>query len=249
MSGVYGSKRIIFFDTETTGVGEEDRLLQLAIKERGVEEPLHYRIYKPPVPIPFGATRVHGITEEMAAQEPAFLESESYADVKTLFEDGSAIAVAHNIAFDNAMLAREGIVPSAAICTFKVARALDPKHFLGSYGLQELRSSLKIEVEAKAHDAMGDVLVLEQLFERLYTKIFSQMGNADATLAEMIAISERPALFTSFRFGKHIGKKIEQVLEEDRGYLEWLLAKKKENPANERDWIHTLEHYLQREQK
>ena len=39
------------------------------------------------------------------------------------------------------------------------------------YNLQYLRYLLELEVEAIAHDALGDVLVLEQLFERLFNKI------------------------------------------------------------------------------
>ena len=86
--------------------------------------------------------------------------------------------------------------------------------------------------------------MLEALFERLSARLIKDTGSEEAALQEMLAISLRPALFTTFRFGKHMGKKIEQVVGEDRGYLEWLLSKKRENPANERDWIFTLEHYL-----
>jgi hypothetical protein len=49
---------IIFFDTQTTGIEESDRLCQLAVKERGVAEPLLNARYKPPVPISFAAMGV-----------------------------------------------------------------------------------------------------------------------------------------------------------------------------------------------
>lgn len=236
--------RVIFFDTETTGLGETDRLCQLAVKERGKAEPLVNTTYKPPIPIPHEASNIHKITNEMVSECSAFLECKEYAELKELFEESDTIAVAHNAAFDLGMLSREGIVPQKVICTRKVARMLDAEKKLREYGLQYLRQVLGISVEARAHDALGDVLVLEQLFERLLAKLTAQKGE-DVALEDMIEISLQPLLFTTLRFGKHNGKKIEEVVRIDTPYLEWLLGEKKKNPEGETDWIYTLEHYLQ----
>ena len=62
--------RIIFFDTETTGNGAEDRLVQLAIKERGVAEPIVNATYQPPLPISIESMAIHHITEKMVAERP-----------------------------------------------------------------------------------------------------------------------------------------------------------------------------------
>ncbi|MEK7092739.1 MAG: hypothetical protein AAB907_03890 [Patescibacteria group bacterium] len=48
----------------------------------------------------------------------------------------------------------------------------------------------------------------------------------------------------TFGFGKHIGKKIEDVAQIDCGYLEWLLAEKEKSDVLDEDWIYTLRHYL-----
>ncbi len=235
---------IIFFDTETTGIGEQDRLCQLAVKERGVPSPLINAIYKPPLPISIEAMAVHHITEKMAADRSAFNEAEEFDQIKTLFEHDQTIAVAHNAAFDIGMLSREGITPARVICTYKVATALDPNGLIPRYQLQYLRYLLNLEVEATAHDAFGDVMVLEAVFERLLTKMSEQLGSEQAALQQMIEISSRPMLFTTLRFGKHKGKRIEDVAKADRGYLEWLLNEKKKDPSGETDWIYTLEHHL-----
>ena len=96
-----------------------------------------------------------------------------------------------------------------------------------------------------AHDAFGDVLVLEALFERLLAKMVEQQkGGEEAALREMIAVSSRPMLFTTLRFGKHKGKRIEDVARTYASYLQWLLQEKKKDPAAEADWIYTLQHYL-----
>jgi len=63
-------------------------------------------------------------------------------------------------------------------------------------------------------------------------------------IEKMMEISSRPSLLLSFNFGKHSGKKIEDVLKIDRGYLEWLLAQKQDSDQIDEDWIYTLKHYL-----
>lgn len=236
--------RIIFLDTETTGNSDKDRLVQLAAKERFVEEPLLNALYKPPVPISIESMAIHHITERMVADKPAFRDSAEYAGLKDLLEHEETITVAHNAAFDLAMLAREGVVPRQSVCTYKVAYALDPSDVLPNYRLQYLRYLLDLDVEAEAHDALGDVLVLEALFERLAEKMKDRHGTEEAALDAMLAISARPLLFTTIRFGKYSGKRLEEVVKTDRKYLEWLLSEKEKTPATETDWIYTLKHYL-----
>ena len=236
--------QILFLDTETTGNIDKDRLCQLAVKERYRDEPLIHALYKPPVPISIESMAIHHITEKMVADRPAFLESPEYASLKDLFENEEIISVAHNAAFDIAMLGREDIAPRQTVCTYKAAYELDPNDTLPNYRLQYLRYLLGLEVEAEAHDAWGDVLVLEALFERLLQKMVGRHGTEEAALDAMLTISARPLLFTTLRFGKHAGKRLEDIAKTDSGYLEWLLAQKKQNPVAEADWIYTLEHYL-----
>lgn len=236
--------KIILFDTETTGNGEADRLCQLAVKERGVETPVVNAIYKPAVPITIDAMAVHHITEKMTAGKPAFTEAPEFPSLKALFEDTGTISVAHNAAFDVSMLAREGVSPARTICTYKVARALDTEEVIGRYQLQYLRYLLGLEIEANAHDAWGDVLVLEGVFDRLMQKMEKEKGALEPALEEMIEISSRPVMFTTIRFGKYKGKRIEEIAKSDPKYLEWLLSEKKKEPVAEADWIFTLEHFL-----
>ena len=236
--------KIIFFDTETTGNGNGDRLCQLARKERGVVQARVNATYKPPVPISIESMAIHHITPKMVAERPLFIEATEYAEVKALFENDNVIAVAHNVAFDVSMLQCEGVVPAKTICTYKLAKHLDPNDLIPQHRLQYLRYFLGIEVEAVAHDALGDVLVLEALFERLLEKMIEQQGSEESVIAEMLAISERPLLFTTLRFGKYNGRRLDEIAKTDKGYLEWLLCQKKQAPLGEEDWIYTLEHYL-----
>src|SRR3990167_11163166 len=88
--------KIIFFDTETTGNTDDDRLCQLAIKERGVLAPILNAPSQPPVPISVESMAIHHITPKMVQGRPAFVDAPEYAEIKALFERDDVLAVAHN---------------------------------------------------------------------------------------------------------------------------------------------------------
>ena len=183
----------------------------------------------------------------MVADKPTFKESTDQPIIKKLFEDEDSVLVAHNALFDLMIMEKEGIKPKKFICTLRVARELDKEGKIERYNLQYLRYLLDLDVEATAHDAMGDVLILEKLFDRLKTKIMSEQNlGENQTIEKMIEISSHPTLLRSFNFGKHNGKKLEEVLTTDRGYLEWLLAQKLGSDQIDEDWIYTLKHHLEK---
>jgi len=197
---------------------------------------------------------VHHLTNKMLTDKPSFKDSGDQQKIKKLFEDKDSVVVAHNAPFDLIMIKKEGIEPKKFICTLRVARHLDKEEKIERYNLQYLRYLLEIEVDATAHDALGDVLVLEQLFERLYKKVKEEIAptskgvgvTTENVVNKMIEISSHPSLLRSFGFGKHNGKRIEEVAKMDRGYLEWLLAQKLAGDQMDEDWIYTLKHYLEK---
>ncbi|MDR3519811.1 MAG: exonuclease domain-containing protein [Candidatus Pacebacteria bacterium] len=234
--------KLIFFDTETTGNTEKDSLVQIAYKN-GDEN--FTGLYKPLVKIPPEASAVHHITNKMVADKPAFQESGDQPVIKKLFEDENNVVVAHNAPFDLMIIKKEGIEPKKFICTLRVIRDLDKDGKIDRYNLQYLRYLLDLDVDATAHDAMGDVIVLEKLFEYLKNRMMQEEKlNETEVIKQMIEISSHPSLLRTFNFGKHLGKKIEDVLTTDRGYLEWLLSQKLASDQIDEDWIYTLKHYL-----
>ena len=181
----------------------------------------------------------------MVVDKKSFQESDNYGAIKLMLEDPTSVIVAHNAKFDVAIIKKEDIIPASIICTLRVARALDTKNVIPQYKLQYLRYYLDIEIEAQAHDALGDVLVLEKLYERLLEKVKKEYNlDEEGAIQKMIEISEKPSLMNSFPFGKYNGKTVEEVRNIDSGYLEWMLAQKEQNPTNEEDWIYTLKHHL-----
>lgn len=238
--------RILFFDTETTGNTSTDRIVQLAIKERGNKTPLLNELFKAPFPIPFESSAVHHISNKMVLNKPLFQESPRYEEIKTLFESPETIVVAHNAAFDVAMLEAENIHPTHVICTLKTVRALDTNGDFSQHKLQYLRYALDMELDVPAHDALADVIVLEQLFDYLLKKIIESGLSEHDALQKMETLTNEPTLITEIPFGKYKGALVADIAQKDPGYLSWLLTEKMKNPIGEDDWIFTLKKYLEK---
>src|SRR3989344_4493413 len=226
--------KLIFLDTEATGnEPAKDRLVQVSYKtEKGGVGTAYF---KPPVPISVKAMSVTHITNKMLDDKPAFEDSEMKKELAELLKNG--VMVAHNALFDIAMLKAEGLEVPRFIDTLRVTRYLDPDNKIPEHNIQYLRYFLELEVPGTAHDAKGDVNVLEALFKRLYTKL--------PDIEKMIEISSRPTLFKNFIFGKYKGKPIAEVQKTDRRYMEWLLNTMLASEQDtDEDWIYTLKTYL-----
>lgn len=216
---------LLFLDTETTGTAGTDRMIQLAYKVKDGETV--NELFKPPVPISFEAMAVHNITTQMVADKPEFEGTETQKKLQELLKDH--ILVAHNAPFDMAVLRGEGVFPGKYICTFKVAHRYLEKdqngNELSGRSLQYLRYALDLdELDATAHDAYGDIIFLEKLFNYLYYHLVEvlETEEEEVILNEMMEVSSKPLLLKHIKFGKHRGKTWEEVAISDRGYLEWL---------------------------
>jgi exodeoxyribonuclease X len=233
---------LIFIDTETTGIATSDRLIQVGYRTTDGTDV--NELYSTAKKIEIAAMAVHHVTEKMIADKPLFVNSPAYKDLKERFSKDN-LFIAHNAPFDVAMIEKEGLRVGPVIDTLKIARALDPNEKIDSYAMQYLRYLLGIEVEAIAHDAWGDILVLEQLFYRLLKKVVEEQGvTQDEAITWMISESKKPSLFRSIKFGKHAGKKFEDIANDDPGYLRWLLGEKEKEEEKDENWIYTLKHYL-----
>ena len=222
----------IFLDTETTGNGPADRLCQIAFKIKGgytVNE-----LFNPGMPISIDAMTVHHITNEMVLDKPAFRNSDTWSKLRDLVNSDGYVIVAHNAPFDVDMLKKEGIEPKNVICTLKLARYFDKEGVITKYGLLYLWYYLKLNVDATPLTALGDILVLEALFNRIYAKAVIEFG--DDTVAKMIELSSKPVLYRRMPFGKHKGLKMEEVPVD---YLQWLAGTELEE-----DLRYTIEQYL-----
>ncbi len=236
-------KNLIFLDTETTGVEKEDRLCQVAYIFDGKE---NNNFFKPPLPIKAEASAISHITNDQVKDCEVFENSKMAENLQKILPEN--ILVAHNARFDIDMLKKENLEISNFIDTLKVAQVYDKEGYFKKYSMQYLRYEMNLDVKgAQAHDALGDILVLEKLFMRLFEKRKKEGLAEGEILEEMMEISKNPILIKKISFGKYTGKSVEEILKEDKGYLEWLLAQKEKQAGEgnvDEDWLFTLKKYL-----
>lgn len=216
------SKRLIYYDTETTGVKPgKDRIIEIAAFDP--EKDLRFCTFtNPECPIPPESTAITQITDEMVKDAPLIKEAlASFAE----FCAGEVVLIAHNNdAFDKLFLEAEfqraGIpMPSwMYLDTLKWSRKY--RSDLPRHSLQFLREAYGIEAN-QAHRALDDVLVLHRVFSRMVD---------DLTLKQILdAMSQTPQV-VRMPFGKHAGKPLSEI---PKDYVAWLAQNgaldKKEN--------------------
>ena len=89
----------LFFDTETSGVGDHDQIITLSVLNKH-EEVVYNKLFKPTCPLDPAAMAIHKISEADIMKGLDF-KSEFYA-VKALFD--GRVVVAYNAMFDVQML-------------------------------------------------------------------------------------------------------------------------------------------------
>ena len=226
--------KFIILDTETTGAGENDRIIQLGYMVlEGSDVKVYNEFCSSEVPISFGAMEIHGITPEMIKSKPKCIELDSYKNLLEI-NIASNYLIIHNAPFDIGMLQKEGFENKMQLIdTLRVAKHLLPdeeahrlqyfRYKMGIYKEEEAEAK-KLGIEIKAHDAIGDVLVLKLLLSKLRKLVEEKFPNQNS-VAKMVELTKTPIVIEKFRFGKYKDKTIKEVALNDRGYLEWMLTK------------------------
>ena len=240
----------ILFDTETTGNQAPDRIIQIGamiVKSREEVEVID-EICRTEVPISIEAMEVHGITPERLEGKPSYAETYFAGRIDVLNTPENYL-IAHNIDFDLGMIEKEGFKNQMQkIDTVRCARHLLPD--LPHHRLQYLRYALelykdeeaearKLGVTIKAHDAIGDVLILKLLFSHLVALVREQFPD-DNPIEKMVALTREPVMIRTFKFGKYKGESIEEIAQRDPGYLAWM----RKNLDLDEDMRHTLDSYI-----
>jgi len=226
------AKKYIILDTETTGTSENDRVIQLGFMVLGAKEiEVHNEFYSSDVPISFGAMEVHGITPDMIDGKPKCVDGEAYKRLEELNTSDNYMII-HNAPFDITMLEKEGFeTKMKVIDTLRVAKHIFPdeeahrlQYFRYKMELykEEEKEAQKLGIVVKAHDAIGDVLVLKLFLSKLKAEVSKQYPDENP-VEKMVDLTNTPILIKTFRFGKHKDKTLEEVAKEDAGYLRWML--------------------------
>lgn len=218
---------LIFIDIETTGLESIDKIVSIgliAIEKDNIFT--KYELVNEGKKILAEASSVNHITNEMLKGKPKFIESEIYKFIQENNNEDT-ILIAHNIKFDLEKLSSAAIDWKGNIIdTLRVTKHLIPE--CERYALQFLRYELKlykeevkftkecgIENSITAHNALSDAIVTKLLFDYLLDI---------ASMDEMVELSFKNVLMQKLDFGKYAGKYIEDIVMNDRNYLDWMLA-------------------------
>jgi len=194
---------LVVFDLETTGVSvTHDRIVEICLLKvfPDFREEIRTYLVNPGIPIPAGATAVHGISNADVADKPSFKELS--AELNIYLRDCDFGGFNSN-KFDFPMLVEEffraGIEFDIQKCKFIDAQRIyhmkEPRTLSAAY-----KTDLPEDIEG-LHKLTGQDLL--------------------ADLAGRLVFSEKGDIL--FNFGKHKGKLVKDILLNEPGYYNWMM--------------------------
>jgi DNA polymerase-3 subunit epsilon/exodeoxyribonuclease X len=226
--------KYILFDTETTGAAVEDRIIQIGgmIINSKTDIEVYDELCSAPLEIKLEAMEIHNITPDLLVGKPPFIQTTFYGKLQEL-NNPSNYLIAHNINFDLDMLKKEGFINHyTLIDTLRCAKHLYPE--LPYHRLQYIRYALDLykteqqeandlNIIIKAHDAIGDVLVMKLFLRQLVVRCNEVYPDFN-TMEKLAELTQTPVFIKTFRFGKYKGQEVLAVAAQDIGYLQWMRA-------------------------
>jgi len=178
--------QFIFFDTETTGLNENDEIIELAITEKN-GQPLFHSYFNPAAVINPAAQMVHKISKEAVKDSPNF--AEKIKEIKQIFKK-NMVAVAYNVEFDVRMIKQTcdrynldtkwmDEVTWACLMNHYSSYKFDPVDPKSSFVRHKLTNACKennIQIQ-NAHSALGDCRMMSQLYEKMHKEDFGFVKN------------------------------------------------------------------------
>lgn len=172
--GEYRGGNRVILDLESTGLGSDDELIQVAVV--GLDGFVYYdELVKPTIPIPAEATAIHGITNEMVADSLP-LSAPKHAYLFGLLT--GATVLTFNAEYDRRILAQSCIANQIGYadayqweCVMKkyAAHYGEINRRYGGYKWQSLTNACRqqgVPVQ-DAHSALGDALMTLELLKAM----------------------------------------------------------------------------------
>lgn len=171
--GLFAQPNFYVLDTETTGIGKRDQVIQIGIVDKSGVVVLD-TLVKATVPVSRGASNVNGITSKMLVNAPSFLDL--YTTLSTKL--AGAHIVAYNMNFDWRMLSQTASAYQmplfrtdnrhCAMQRYAAFRGIwsSGKRSYRWHKLTQAAAYEKIHVQ-DAHTALGDVLMTLKLLEKM----------------------------------------------------------------------------------
>ena len=227
------SKPLAFFDLETTGINlATDRIVEIAIVKIMPDgsKTVKRKLINPEMPIPAGASAVHGITDEMVKDAPTFRQ---VANEIKQFLDNADLAGFNSNRFDVPILVEEFLRVGLDF-TIDGRKLVDVQRIFHMMEQRTLSAAYKFYCNKPledAHSAEADATATWEVFDAQLER-YSQLGNTVESIVKVIGeddIVDFARRFVKekgvevFNFGKHKGKPVLQVLKEEPQYFDWMM--------------------------
>jgi DNA polymerase-3 subunit epsilon len=229
------TRPLAFFDLETTGTQvAEDRIVEISILKvhpDGREE-VRTHLVNPTVPIPKGATEVHGITDDKVANAPTF--AQLAAELKQFLSDCDLGGFNSN-RFDIPLLVEE-FYRAGVEFEMKGRRTVDAQVIFHRMEERTLGAAMKFycgrELEG-AHSAEADIRATYEVLKAQLDR-YSELRNDVAELHEFSSRGNKFVDFAGhvvrdaegtevFNFGKHKGRAVAEVFAKEPSYYAWMM--------------------------
>lgn len=227
------TKPIAFIDLETTGVNISiDRIVEIAIVRIAVDgtKTVKRKLVNPLMPIPAGASDVHGITDDMVKDAPSFKQIAN--EIKQFMENCDLGGYNSN-RFDIPMLIEEFLRAGIEFTTDE-RKLVDVQKVFHMMEQRTLSAAYKFycnKVLEGAHGAEVDATATWEVLEAQITR-YPQIGNSVEQIVKFTGEDEivdfarrfiKENGIEIFNFGKHKGKPVTQVLKEEPQYYDWMM--------------------------
>lgn len=227
------NRPIAFIDLETTGVNiSNDRIVEIAIVKVLPDDTrqVKRKLINPLMPIPAGASDVHGITDEMVKDAPSFKQ---VANELKQFLDNCDLGGYNSNRFDVPMLIEEFLRAGVAF-SVDGRKLVDVQKVFHMMEQRTLSAAYKFycnKVLDGAHSAEVDATATWEVLEAQIDR-YPQIGNTVDSIVKFTGeddIVDFARRFVKengievFNFGKHKGKPVTQVLKEEPQYYDWMM--------------------------
>jgi DNA polymerase-3 subunit epsilon len=228
------TKPICFFDLETTGINiSKDRIVEISILKvfpNGNKESRTWLV-NPDVPIPKEVSDIHGITNEMVINEPKFVTIAP--KIKEMISNTDLGGFNSN-KFDIPLLAEEFLRCNIDFDLENV-HCIDVQNIFHKKEKRTLGAAYKFYCDKDlidAHSSKADTLATFEVLEAQIEK-YNDIENSVSFLSEFSTRKKSVDLagfiiydqnnIPCFSFGKHKGKSVDFIIENEPGYLGWIL--------------------------
>ncbi|MEN9298694.1 MAG: hypothetical protein RLZZ429_1007 [Bacteroidota bacterium] len=227
------TRPLAFIDLETTGVNISlDRIVEIAIVKINPDgtQQVKRKLINPMMPIPKGASDVHGITDDMVKDAPTFKQ---VANEVKQFIDHCDIGGYNSNRFDIPMLIEEFLRVGIDFST-DGRKLVDVQKVFHLMEQRTLSAAYKFYCQKTlegAHSAEVDATATWEVLEAQVER-YPQIGNTVESIVKFTGEDDivdfarrfiRENGVEVFNFGKHKGKPVTQVLKEEPQYYDWMM--------------------------